>query len=72
MDQKKTDVYDKRLLNVKEAAAYLGMGRQRARKWCEEIGAMRRIGQKSIRYDRVIIDQALDSVKDGRLDAVGK
>lgn len=49
----------KRGLTVKEGAAYTGLGVTHFRKWAEEVGATRRFG-KSVRYDRIAIDQALD------------
>ena len=49
----------KRLLSTREAATYLGVGLKKARDYCEKVGAVRRFG-KSILFDRVIIDQALN------------
>ena len=54
------DFGERRLFTTKEAAAYCGMGRANARKWFEEIGAVRRFG-RSVRIDRVVIDRTLDS-----------
>lgn len=50
-----------RLLDTKEAAAYLGMGRNTARKFAEEVGALRRYGRRVL-YDRVALDRALDQM----------
>lgn len=56
----KTDMptTEKRLLTVKEAAAYMSVGTQRARKFCDEIGATRHFG-RSILFDREMIDDAI-------------
>ena len=52
---------DKRMLDRYEGAQYTGMGVNSFRKWCEDIGAVRRFG-KSLRFDRVVIDRALDEM----------
>ncbi|MGI6117821.1 MAG: DUF6462 family protein [Bilifractor sp.] len=54
------DIKDRRLLTIKEAAAYCGIGYTNARKWFREIGAVRRFG-RSVLIDRIVIDRALDS-----------
>ena len=53
------EMYGKRLLNVKELCAYIGMGHTRAEAWAGEHGALKRIG-RSVLYDRVAIDKAID------------
>ena len=63
-ERKRTNVEinpEKRLLNTKEAASYLGVGTKRARKYCEQIGALRRFGARSVLFDRAVIDRALDA-----------
>lgn len=57
------DLNERRLLTIKEAAAYCGMGRANARKWFDDIGAVRRFG-RSVRIDRVVVDRALDRAID--------
>ncbi|ETP71100.1 hypothetical protein UYO_2958, partial [Lachnospiraceae bacterium JC7] len=49
----------KRLLDAKEVCIYTSMGRNSCRAFCENIGAVRKIG-KRVLFDRVIIDKALD------------
>lgn len=50
-----------RYMSEKDAMAYLSMSRLTLRKWCDEIGATRRLAQRAIRYDRCIIDSYLDA-----------
>lgn len=45
----------KRLLSISEATVYLGIGRNSALKFLDEIGAKRKIGRRTL-YDKVIID----------------
>lgn len=52
-------MYGKRLLNVKELCAYIGMGHTRAEAWARKHGALKRIGRRVL-YDRVAIDKAID------------
>lgn len=49
-----------RLLSLSEAQLYCGLGRITTRKWCEEIGAVRRIGSRVL-FDRVVIDEAINA-----------
>lgn len=58
--RKKTDINFVRLLDAQQGAAYCGMGRDTFRRWAETIGAVRRFG-RLIRFDREIIDAALDA-----------
>lgn len=51
--------YEQRLLNIQEASAYLGIGVSTARKYMEEIGAVRRIRNRVL-YDKKAIDRALE------------
>ena len=51
-----------RMLTTQQACAYTGRGQNTARKWLDEIGATRHFG-KSVRFDRVVIDKALDSLE---------
>lgn len=50
----------KRLLTEKEACAYVGAGRSFLRTWGAAIGARVQLGQRSIRYDRSVIDSAIE------------
>lgn len=56
------ELNNKRLLNVKEAAAYLGMGKNRVYDYCREIGAMRKYGKRTF-FDKAVIDEALNEGK---------
>ena len=51
-----------RLMTLEQASNYTGMGRTACSKWCKEIGAFRKIGAMA-RYDRVVIDAALDALE---------
>lgn len=55
-----------RLLNIKEAAELLGMGTTSARAWLDEAGATRKISTRIVRYDRTVIDKALDEMGAGQ------
>ncbi len=57
----KPDIEGARLLSLPAAAAYLGIGRNNARSFCEEIGAVRRIGSR-VMFDKQSIDAALDAM----------
>lgn len=50
-----------RLLSLALAASYIGIGRNNARAWLEEINAARRFGARVV-YDRRVIDKALDDM----------
>lgn len=58
--------YDKetepRMLTIDQACAYTGRGRTSCREWCNEIGATRHYGAKMVRYDKSVIDAALDGM----------
>ena len=50
---------ERRYLRVDEARKIPDMGKNQFRRWAEEIGAVRRIGPKTLRYDREVIVKAL-------------
>ena len=50
-----------RMLTIDEGATYTGRGRTVFRRWADQIGATRRFG-RSVRYDKRIIDAALDAM----------
>lgn len=52
-----------RLLSLSEAQLYCGLGKNTTRKWCEEIGAVRRIGSRVL-FDRAVIDDAINASSD--------
>lgn len=49
----------KRLLSITEATVYLGVGRNSALKYLNEIGAKRTIGRRVL-YDLKVIDEHLN------------
>lgn len=55
-----SNVENVRLMSLTETQLYCGLGRNTTRKWCEEIGAVRRIGSRVL-YDRVVIDNAINA-----------
>lgn len=52
----------KRLLQEPEMKLYIGLGRNKAREFCESIGATVRIGRRVL-YDKEVIDSALDAMR---------
>ncbi len=58
-----TAISDKRLLTIYEAAQYVGLGTKSARKYMEEIGAVRKFGSRVL-FDKNVIDQELDQRKE--------
>ena len=50
---------EKRLMDMQEAAAYIGMGTVCARQWLGQIGAVRYFGRRVL-FDRAVIDKALN------------
>lgn len=60
-------INQRRCMSGKEAADYMGVGIQKARLLCREIGAEIRIGGRLL-YDRPIIDAWLDNQRPGRTD----
>ena len=57
----KGTIDETRLLHADQAQRYTGMGRNAFRKWADEIGATRKFGG-SVRFDKVVIDKALDQM----------
>ena len=59
-------IAETRMLTIDQACTYTGMGKTTCRKWCEEIGAVRRFGSM-VRYDKMIIDQVFEQMdREGR------
>lgn len=52
--------FSSRLLTIEQACKYLNRGKTRTREYCDSIGATRRMGERCVRYDRTVIDNALD------------
>ena len=55
---------EKRLLSISEATIYLGIGRNSALKYLEDIGAKRQIGRRVL-YDKNTIDEHLSKTQKG-------
>ncbi len=51
-----------RMLSEVEACNYVGMGRVYFRQWAAEIGARRVFSKRLVRYDKTVIDAALDAM----------
>lgn len=51
----------KRLLSVKEMETYTGLGRNAARRFAEDVGAVRKFGRRVL-IDKNMIDQALSQM----------
>lgn len=49
----------KRMLSIQEATDYIGLGKHKTREWCEQIGAIRKIGGRVL-VDRIAVDRAID------------
>ena len=60
--------YEVRLFDIEQAIAYTGRGRTNFKKWAAQIGATRRFG-RSVRYDRKVIDAALDAMSNENVTA---
>lgn len=52
---------NKRLFNINELKNYTGLGETKAKQWAREIGAVHKIGKRTV-YDRAIIDKAIDGL----------
>ena len=55
---------DKRLFSINEVCAYLGVGKNLARDYMNQIGAVVRIGNRVL-YDKHIIDSEIDKMSAG-------
>ena len=53
---------DVRLLTIKQVMVMTGFGRQRSKSFCDRIGATRRFSERTIRYDRKVIEEELDKM----------
>ena len=51
-----TNIDNRRMMLELEGAAYVGMGRTNFRTWARKFG-------RAVRYDKVVIDKALDEMK---------
>lgn len=60
-----------RMLTRAAGATYTGMGLSNFTKWAREVGAERHFGS-SVRFDKVVIDKALDDMATGAGAGIGK
>lgn len=51
---------NKRLMTLEETQDYLSLGRVKAYNWCQEIGALRKIGTRVL-IDKTVVDKVLDA-----------
>lgn len=58
-----------RMLSITDAASYLGLGENSARKLCERAGALRHIGKRTL-ADRKILDEFLDTLADTKKETL--
>ena len=61
------NVADKRMLSLREAQSYTGMGKNSCRKWLDEIGAIIKIGGRVL-ADKKIIDYAIDKITNEKVN----
>lgn len=54
---------EKRLLNVDEAAEYMGICASMVRRWGKENGVVRKVGRRTL-FDRVAIDRIMDEASE--------
>lgn len=55
---------EKRLLDLNECCAYMGVGKGSVEKIAKETGAKVKIGRRSL-YDKTTIDSYIDALKSG-------
>ena len=55
----------KRMLSVAEMETYTGLGRNAARKFAEDAGALRKYGRRVL-IDKAALDRALDAMAAGK------
>ena len=55
-------IENKRLLSINDVCLYVGLGKNTARVYMDEIGATRKIGARVL-FDKKIIDGALDKMQ---------
>lgn len=53
-----------RMMTLEQGTGYTGMGRTYFKKWAKEIGARREFSSHLIRYDKQVIDEALDKMQE--------
>lgn len=55
-------ISDKRLLSIEDAGRYLSLGTCTARVFCQEAGAIRKIGRR-VFVDKKVLDEAIDRLE---------
>ena len=61
MNKRTINETEVRMMDVDQGATYTGRGKTTFKAWANQIGATRRFG-RSVRYDRRVIDAALDAM----------
>lgn len=61
MNKRTINETEVRMMDVDQGATYTGRGKTAFKAWANQIGATRRFG-RSVRYDRRVIDAALDAM----------
>lgn len=61
------EMISKRMLQEPEMKLYTGLGRNKAREFCKNIGAVVRIGRRVL-YDRTKIDEYFNSITESDSD----
>lgn len=59
------DIRDVRMMTIEQGCDYTGMGKTFFRKWASDIGARVEITKRMTRYDKAVIDTALDKMLQG-------
>jgi hypothetical protein len=59
--REKGETNNVRMLTLKQAAQYAGIGVSTCRAWCDKIGATTKFSAKIVRFDKNVIDKALDN-----------
>lgn len=58
-----------RWLTLKQVMSLTGMGESSARTFCNRIGARRKLSERVIRYDKKVIEAAIDAAIDTMEDS---
>lgn len=57
------DITKARYLTIAQACEYTTLGRAYCLRWCEEIGALRRLSPRVLRVDKDVLDAAMQEAK---------
>lgn len=55
------NIMNKRLLNSEELCSYVGLGKNTARRYADQVGATKHLGKRVV-FDRVVLDKAIDQL----------